>query len=103
VQTEGWDRAGPDRARLGASNSKTRGKGTANGKALRAVFLPSASALGYVMPRLRRWWVGGMSVVLCPDVKRWWPHKLRSDGESRPGPFKTEESGTRKNQCVRLS
>jgi hypothetical protein len=46
VQTEGWDLAGSDRVEWRASNSKTRGKGTAKGMALRAVFLPTASAVG---------------------------------------------------------
>jgi hypothetical protein len=37
VQTEGWGLAEADRARCGASNSKTRGKGPAKGRPLRGL------------------------------------------------------------------
>ncbi|MGB7753212.1 MAG: hypothetical protein WCF88_16775, partial [Candidatus Acidiferrales bacterium] len=44
--------AGPDRAERGASNSKTRGKGTAKGMALRAVFFSHRfrAGLAYAAP-----------------------------------------------------
>src|SRR5271156_278123 len=47
------------------------------------------------MPRLRRWWVAGSfwgkralrSRWPGPELKRWLPHKFRSDTASKPGPF----------------
>ena len=67
--------AGRLSGQVSASNSKTRGKGTANGMALRAVFYPAfprwANLCRASLRRCRRqllrvkrlWWVGGMPVA----------------------------------------